>query len=194
MKFNINKFKTLKVAGVPFFQVALGVGAVVLILLTAPQTMNMAKVSKETREKKKVLSDLDYGIKNFNTLEVEFNQLNDTYNDFVARLPLQREFPVFLELLSKLARESGVKIIAMEPQKTIDDPNSFFVKTPVLIDAYSGYHELGRFINEIEYSKKFMKINKMKITNADIGDGKQQIFLSILAYCLRDAENDAELH
>ena len=193
MKLRINSLKDLKIAGVPFFQIALGAIAVVLVFLIVPQTMNMAKVSSEINEKKKILSDMDFGIKNFSALELEYESLNKAYQDFIMHLPLQREFPIFLELLSKLARENGVKIIAMEPQKVVDDPTLFFVKIPVLIDAYAGYHELGEFINGLEHSQKFMKIDKIKITNADVGEDKQQVFLAVQTFCLKDSMNETNL-
>ncbi len=193
MKLKISSLKEFKIAGVPFFQVALGVSAVVLVLLIVPQTMNMAKVLAETNEKKKILSDLDEGIKNYTALELEYKSLDKAYRDFIRRLPLQKEFPVFLEVLSKLARENGVKIIAMEPQKVVDDPTLFFVKIPVMIDAYAGYHELGRFINDLEFSEKLMKIDNIKITNADVGPDKQQVFLVVHTFCLKDFKNEANL-
>lgn len=193
MKFNISSLKKLKVAGLPFFQIALGVSAVVLVLLIVPQIMNMAKVLTQTNEKKKILSDLDEGIKNYTDLELEYESLNSAYKDFIRRLPLQKEFPVFLELLSKMARKNGVKIIAMEPQKVVDDPTLFFAKIPVLIDAYAGYHELGRFINDLEYASKFMKIDKIKITNVDVGQDKQQVFLAVHTFCLKDFMNETNL-
>ncbi|MCK4993505.1 MAG: type 4a pilus biogenesis protein PilO [Candidatus Omnitrophica bacterium] len=193
MKLKISSLKELRIAGIPFFQIALGVSVLVLILLIVPQVMNMAKVSGETNEKKKILSDLDLGIKNFTALELDHNSLDGAYKDFIRRLPLQREFPVFLELFSKLARENGVKIIAMEPQKVIDDPTLFFVKIPVLIDAYAGYHELGKFINELEFSSKLIKIDKIKIINMDVGQNKQQVFLTVLTFCLKDFTNETNL-
>lgn len=193
MKLKISSLKELKIAGVPFFQIALGLSAVVLFLLILPQLMNMSKVLSETNEKKKILSDLDLGIKNYTALELEYESLNSAYTDFIRRLPLQREFPVFLELLSKLARENDVKIIAMEPQKVVDDPTLFFVKIPVLIDAYAGYHDLGKFINELEYSSKLMKIDKIKISNADVGQNKQQVFLAVQTFCLKDFMNETNL-
>ncbi|MCG2711542.1 MAG: type 4a pilus biogenesis protein PilO [Candidatus Omnitrophica bacterium] len=192
MKLNISSLKELKAAGVPFFQIAMGVSAVILVLLIVPQSMNMAKVLGETNEKKKILNDLDQGIKNYTALELEYESLDNAYKEFIRRLPLQREFPIFLELLSKLARENGVKIIAMEPQKVVDDTTLFFVKIPVLIDAYAGYHELGRFINEIESSQKFMKIDKIKMT-MDTGLDKQHVFLAVQTFCLKDFMNEANL-
>ena len=109
----------------------------------------------------------------------------------MSRLPPQREFPVFLELLSNLAKQNDVKIIAIEPQKTIETPDLFFVRIPIFIDAYASYHDLGRFINDLEFSKKFMKIDDIKIESEDYGSEKHQIFLSVQAFCLREVFNES---
>ena len=75
----------------------------------------------------------------------------------------------------------------------LTDSTLFFVKIPILIDAYAGYHELGRFINDLEYCEKFMKIEKIKITNAEVGLQRQQIFLTVHAFCLKDFMDEGNL-
>ena len=193
MKINISSLKQSKVAGISFLQIVLGCSALILLILIVPQSMNMSKVLMETNEKRKILSDLDQGIENFNALELEFTALDKAYRDFLRRAPLQKEFPVFLEVLSSLARKNGVKIIAMEPRKFIDNPALFFIEIPVLIDAYAGYHELGKFIHDVECSDKLMKLDKIRISQADLEAGQQQVFISVLAYCLKDFPNETNL-
>jgi len=178
--------KNFKNTKIPLFQIVLGIAAVVLLLLIVPQIINMGKISKDLNQKKKILTNLDSGIKNFTALEQEFESLNNAYNGFVERLPQQKEFPVFLELLSKLAKANNVKIVAIEPQKAIDDPTLFFIKTPVFIDAYAGYHDIGRFISSLERSSNFMRVEDIKISQADSEPGKEQLFLNVHAFCIRE--------
>lgn len=186
MSLELSFFKKIKI---PIIQIFFGCTAVVFLFLTIPQVMNMQKVSREVAEKSKVLKDLDTGIKNFALLQKDEESLSKAYNDFLNSLPDQREFSVFLELISKVARKNNVKIIAIEPQKVIDSDGSFFVKVPVFVDAYCGYHELGKFINDIEYANKFMRIGNIKITKDDPDSDKLQVFLLINAFCLREANS-----
>jgi Tfp pilus assembly protein PilO len=179
----------LKKLKIPLIQLVLGGSAALCLLLTVPQFIVMSKVAKEVAEKQKILNDLDSGIKNFELIEQDAESLSRAYNDFMASLPAQKEFPVFLELISKMAKKNNVKIIAIEPQKTNDLSANFFIKIPIYVDAYCGYHELGRFINDIEYAEKFMKIIDLKITKDDPDSEELQIFLSIGAYCLREDES-----
>jgi type IV pilus assembly protein PilO len=183
MSLDFSVFKKIKI---PIFQIVLGCSAVACLFLTAPQVMNMQKVSKEVAAKRAVLKELDDGIKNFAFLEQNVERMSKTYNDFLASLPAQNEFPVFLELISQLAKDDNVKIIAIEPQKTTDKQGFFFIRIPVYIDASCGYHELGKFINDIESADKFMKIANLKITKDDPDADKLQVFISIYAFCLNE--------
>jgi len=176
------------------FQIILAVAILVFLILIIPQLINSIAVSKEVSEKKKVLSDIEEGINNFQTFEHQLKILEDAYADFMGRLPPQKEFPVFLEGLSKLAKENNIKIIAMEPQEAKDDPNLFYVKIPVFIDAYCGYHSLGKFINDVEYSNKFMKIDTVKIENDPQDPKMHQVLLTVATFCLRDKKDEKAVY
>jgi len=179
----------LKNTKIPLIQIGLGGAMAVCLVLTIPQLFHVGKICKQVTEKRKVLQDLERGIASFSSMELERDSLNDAFNDFLKRLPAEKEFSVFLELISKIARDRNVKIIAIEPQKVIEDPNPFYVKVPVLIDAYCGYHDLGKFINDLEFSDKLMKVESIKISNDDSNPGTQQIFLVVHTFCLRENLN-----
>lgn len=182
-------FKNKKI---PVFQIALIIIIIVCLGLIITQIINLGKVSKEVSTKRAILNEVDNGIRNFVSLKQELRSLEKTCTDFRNRLPSKKEFPVFLELLSRMAKDNNVKIIAIEPQELIDDPNLFFVKIPVFIDAYCGYHDLGKFINDLEYSDKLMRIDSIKISHDQNKDEeKNQVFLIIHAFCLKE-ENSAE--
>ncbi len=183
---DITVFKNIKIS---LLHIALLVGIIVCLFLTIPQVFYVGKMSSDISQKRSVLNTLDTGIKNVLILEQELKFLTDAYDNFIKQLPLQKEFPVFLETLSKIAKSNNVKIIAIEPQKAIDDPALFYIRVPVLVDASCGYHALGKFINDLEYSNQFMKIYSIKISGDDDTPEKQQVFLVIHAFCLREGVN-----
>ncbi|MFH1458900.1 MAG: type 4a pilus biogenesis protein PilO [Candidatus Omnitrophota bacterium] len=177
----------LKKTKISILQIALGVGAVLCIVITLPQLFNVGKVISEVNDKKRILNELDRNIKNLENSKKELEILEKEYKDFIARLPAQREFSIFLELLSRLAKKNGVKIIAMEPQTVIESPNLFFLKIPIYIDASCSYHELARFINELEYSNNLIKVEDIKISSEESDEILQhQVFLNVHAFCLKD--------
>ncbi|MDD5747057.1 MAG: type 4a pilus biogenesis protein PilO [Candidatus Omnitrophica bacterium] len=179
----------LKNSKISLFHIGLGCAVAVCLVLTVPQFLRVGKICKQVTEKRKVLQDLEQGIETFSAMEQERDSLNNAFNDFFDRLPAQKEFPVFLELISKIARNHDVKIIAIEPQKVIEDANPFYVKIPVLIDAYCGYHALGGFINDLEFADKLMKVENIKINSDETNPGTHQVFLIIHTFCLRENVN-----
>ncbi len=179
----------LKNSKIPVFQIALGGVAALCLILTLPQAFRVGKICKQVTEKRKVLQDLERGIATFTAMEQERDSLNSAFNDFLNRLPAQKDFPVFLEQISRIARNHDVKIIAIEPQKVIEDANPFYVKIPVMIDAYCGYHGLGGFINDLEFSDKLMKIENIKISSDEASPGIHQVFLLVHTFCLRENIN-----
>lgn len=182
----MSKIPLLKKLKISIFQLILGISVAVCLILCVPQVVSMGKVSKEVAEKRKILKDLDSGIKNFELLQKNEASLSWAYNDFLNSLPPQKEFPVFLEIISNMARKNNVKIIAIEPQKVLDTGGNFFTKVPVFVDAYCGYHDLGKFLNDIEHADKFMRVVDIKISKDEPDSDVLQVFLSIGAYCLNE--------
>ncbi|MBU4304657.1 MAG: type 4a pilus biogenesis protein PilO [Candidatus Omnitrophica bacterium] len=176
----------LKNSKISLQQLLLGIGLIVCLLLTGSQVIHVVKISKELSEKKKVLQELDAGMKNFAALEQEFAFLDKNFKDFINRLPSQKEFPVFLELISRMAKENNVKIIAIEPQKVINNPGLFFVRILIFIDAFCGYHDFGKFINALESSEKLMKVETMTINADEDGGGQHQVFLALNVFCFKE--------
>lgn len=187
-KLNISALK--KIDRTLLLQIGLGAAAVFCLILILPQLLNASKAAKEVRQKQKVLNDLDSGIKNFDALEKEVNSLDGAYKDFMSRLPSEKEFPVFLELISRLAKKNNIKIIAIEPQRIVDDQSAFYVRIPVFINAFCGYHDLGQFINELEYAEKFIRVESLDISAGQNDPSKHEVMITLNTYCLRDDEKN----
>jgi len=80
------------------------------------------------------------------------------------RLSREKEIPALLESLSKLARDSRVKILGITPlQKVRASMGRIYQEVPISINAQSGYHELGNFINKLENDKRFMQISNLSV-------------------------------
>ncbi|RKY37597.1 MAG: hypothetical protein DRP78_00665 [Candidatus Omnitrophota bacterium] len=159
-----------------------------LFVFTGVVVKNLVVVKKEVILKRKTLKVIDQGVRNFRPLMRDLDTANKTYNDFTTFFVQQKEFPIFLEILSDLARENEVKIIAMEPGEIDNQQAKFYVQTPIFIDAYSSYHNLGSFVNDIENAEKFMEIKNIKIENNPMDTKKHHIFVSVNTFCLKENE------
>lgn len=83
---------------------------------------------------------------------------------YESRLSREKEIPALLENLSKLARDSRVKILGITPlQKVPASKGRIYQEVPISINAQSGYHELGNFINKLENDERFMQISNLSV-------------------------------
>lgn len=125
-------------------------------------------------------------------------------------LPARSDMPGILQEISRIASESKIKILKMEPVKESKEtagisappmpampsmPGSLEEQPPqisgtvyteihIRIEANGGYHDLGLFINNIENAKNFMKISELDIDADSDSIYRHKINMVIVAYVL----------
>ncbi len=121
----------------------------------------------------------------------ELKKKAELYNEkielYEKKLPAQQEIPSFLENLSKMARDANITIIGimpvtLKPQKEIR--YQVYQEMPILISAKSGYHELGRFLNNLEDGPRFIKVVDINIKADTTAPKKQDVELMVYTYVL----------
>lgn len=121
----------------------------------------------------------------------ELKKKAELYNEkielYEKKLPAQQEIPSFLENLSKMARSANITIIGimpvtLKPQKEIK--YQVYQEMPILISAKSGYHELGRFLNNLEDGGRFIKVVDINIKADTATPKKQDVELMVYTYVL----------
>lgn len=170
---------------------AIVVGIVVLLLyvnlLLKPQVMklfdNAVNITKMTVDVRNAEADIDKVGKYRRDIEL----YKDKITRYEKMLPAEQEIPSFLENLARMARSSNVKIIAITPvvkKEEAEQPNQIYQEIPILINAKSGYHELGRFLASLEGSDRFMKVVDINIRTNNSTPKKHDVELLVLTYIL----------
>lgn len=106
---------------------------------------------------------------------------------YVKMLPVEAEVPAFLESLSAMARDANVKIVAIAPvpgKETESPRGRIYQEMPIQINARSGYHELGRFLANLENSDRFMKVVDIEIRSDKASPKRHDVDLLLLTYVL----------
>jgi Tfp pilus assembly protein PilO len=94
------------------------------------------------------------------------------------------EIPSILEDMSRLANDVGVKIDQITPQPDaqkilVSSDSGKYYLLPIVIQASSGYHMFGRFLNRLELGKLLFIVQSLSIENkAD--EGKDHIISATL--------------
>ena len=105
-------------------------------------------------------------------------------------LPVEQEVPKLLEMLSTMARSSNVKIVGITPlaSKQEESPEKIYQEIPILISAKSGYHELGRFLSDLESSDRFMKVSDIDIKENKSNVKRHDVELLVVTYVLLEGK------
>lgn len=140
-------------------------------------------------------------------MEKSLADLESRMDKYKISLPARSDIPTILQEISRIASESKIKILKMEPVKESKEatgmpvppmpsmPGSLeqqppqiggtvYTEIPVKIEANGGYHDLGAFINNIENAKNFMKVSELDIDADSDNIYRHKIDMIIVAYVL----------
>lgn len=121
-------------------------------------------------------------------IERDIAQSNERINFYEKELPGEKEIPAVLRYLSDSARKLNVKITEIKPvglDEVEGQESPIYTGVPISLKAECGFHELGRFISELESADRFMKISDIKIV-ANPNDLEQHyVRMMVIAYVMR---------
>lgn len=118
---------------------------------------------------------------NLEAFKVNLKTLKSKVDFYGQKLPREKEIPSLLENLSKVAVNSDVKIVQIQPRdKYAKVAGKMHLELPITVQAKCGYHQLGKFINQLETGSRFMKISgiKIKANPRDIEEHDVELLLS----------------
>lgn len=110
---------------------------------------------------------------------------------YEKRLPSEEEIPSLLESLSRMAGASNIQIVGITPVtvpgKDVSQMRgkaAAYKEIPITISAKSGYHDLGRFLSDLESADRFMKVVDIDIKANRATPAKHDFELVICTYIL----------
>lgn len=124
-------------------------------------------LSRQIAQRKEDIERAKVGPEALGSLEEEIKQLNPQIEDYQNKLQTKADIPQMLKELNNLAEQLGIKFVSVNPQDRITQPlpetAELLVQIPIKIKLNGGYHEVGKFINNIENLSRFMKVTDLKI-------------------------------
>lgn len=156
--------------------------------LLKPQVVRVADVVIKVNKKGNDLKNAKSDISRIGKFKSDIDSYKEKVDRYEKMLPAEQEIPNLLETLSNMAKSSGVKIVGIMPSvaKEADkiSKRQIYQEIPILISAKSGYHELGRFLNRLENSDRFMKVVDIQIKANSLTPKKHDVELLVLTYTL----------
>lgn len=110
------------------------------------------------------------------------------------KIRTKEEVPVLLENISLIANRNGVRIEQIRPDQAVDKPiltneDGKYFSIPVVVEAASGYHHFGRFLNQLETEGDLVTIPDFMIASSDKDTQRHRIKLTINAVVFEKGPN-----
>jgi len=148
------------------------------------------KIHSRSMDIKLVLNDSEFEGK----LKNKQSDLEAKIGKYEKRLSREKEIPMLLESLSKMAKESHVKILSITPgdrsliRKKQEKKGSVYEEVPIAITAQCGYHDLGTFINRLENDERYMQVSDIAIRSRGTTPKRHDIDFVVYAYTFKGEE------
>jgi len=133
------------------------------------------------------LKEAESNIKNIPIFKKNIEAYEEKVDRYEKMLPAEQEIPSLLENLSSIAKSANIKIVGIIPVAGKEDKAKkamVYQEIPILINAKSGYHELGKFLSSMENSDRFMKVADIQIKSNVQSPKKHDVEILVLTYIL----------
>ncbi|OGX18543.1 MAG: hypothetical protein A3K83_07635 [Omnitrophica WOR_2 bacterium RBG_13_44_8b] len=147
------------------------------------QIKAISVVSPKVAKIKKDLKDIN---KNLSAMEGLKNKQTAAERKKVKEIISQEQVALLLQEISSIANNDGVKILQIKPsregQKTEKIAEQTLSSLLVTLDLACSYHNLGKFINDLEDASMFMQVQNIKITEKEADSPIQSVNLVLKTY------------
>lgn len=117
--------------------------------------------------------------KNAPLIEKSWKDTKDRLSEAEKRFIAPSEIPSLLEQLSVMARDSGIRITSLKP--VASETSGYYSRIPIRIQALAGTHSLGQFLEKLETSTTFFKVQNLHISSGS-DDQRHIIELNLEVY------------
>lgn len=180
-----SKKKILIIYGSAFLAILL----VYFFFFLKPSMGKLFDLMPRVRERRIEIKTVRRDLAHEDLLKKRLEALEQKMGRYEKKLSREKEIPMLLENLSKLAKNSRVKILSITPiEKKLKAPaeaaieDSVYQEVPIAINAQSGYHELGTFINRLENSERYMQVSDIKIKSGKANPKRHDIEFIVYVY------------
>jgi len=111
--------------------------------------------------------------RNRNVLIAKTRVLREHLNAYLERMPKSSESSWLLEEVSNIASKERIEVSSIKagsPEKI-----GHYTKLYVLLEVYSTYHQLGKFLSKIESQEKFFKVETLNMKRLDFDENFERL-------------------
>ncbi len=167
-------------------------GALLLVFLfnyfclLKPLLGSLNKVNSQISEMRQNIEDVKTDIARVGQNRDQLEKIRNQVNEVKVKIRSAQEVPMILEDISRNASEYGVKIDQLMPlkeQKVLlaKQRDVEYYALPILIQARTPYHDLGRWLAQLEQDKIFYSVGSLSVLTNPKDPMRHQIQLTVKA-------------
>lgn len=148
--------------------VCAAVVVVVIALAVFVPGLGMLSRIRQMSEQRKEVAELQEDLQQAREKQQSMEKLEEQIAEAEARiamverrLPNDKQAPELFKELNDLAEDADLEYLSMVAQPVKD--KGTHIEIPLEIDVTAKYHDLGKYVNSIENSERFAKIDGLKI-------------------------------
>ena len=140
-------------------------------LLMRPQLGALAKLNPENKILSEEIQKAKDDIQQLTHYQKEVEKAKQKVEEVNLKVRSREEVSAILETITLLANKNGVKIEQITPDTTdqkvlLDNKERKYYALPIDVQAKAGYHDLGRFLNQVETEGLFLAVNNFTISSS----------------------------
>jgi len=155
-----------------------------------PKVKQYTTVRLSRVEKQKELSEKKQKVATLDTLRKKVGEAQDQIAYFERRLPNSAEAPELLNQLRRVANYTGVTYTSLDRLNTVEHKS--YTEIPIKITLEVDYHGLGEFVNRIENSPRFAKIDNINVEASEEDPFRQKVELNLSTFIFSEPEEWSE--
>ncbi len=138
------------------------------LVLMRPQLNSLYKLGPNIKALSEDISRNIDDAWNIEEYAKDIKRLSKEFEQVSSRIKSKEEVSIVLEQVSMIADKNHILIDQITPvfqnqSKVLENKGMVYYRLPIDIDARAAYHDIGRFINQLESGDLFFKIAEFSI-------------------------------
>jgi len=140
-----------------------------------PQIATLSKIGPEINILSDDLKKVKADFQNIEQYKSEVVRLKKNLDDVELKIRSKDEIPFILETISRIANNAGLRVEQVAPnpidaEVILENFNRSFISYPIFLEFKSGYHNFGKFLNDIEKVEILFKVGTFNMASTSVND------------------------
>jgi Tfp pilus assembly protein PilO len=163
-----------------------------------PLLGSLNKVNSQISELRHNIQDAKTDIARLGQNRDQLEKIRNQVNEVKVKIRSAQEVPLILEDISRTASEHGVKIDQLMPlkdQKVLlaKQKDVEYYALPILVQARSPYHDLGRWLAQLEEDRVFYGVGNLSVMTNPKDTMRHQVQITFKAAIYEPTKEDGKV-